>query len=65
MVFVGAGDSLGGFRESFPLIAAYFDAHYRSVGEREFDGRFRIRLLLRKEVQSAGVFEPLGWPCLR
>lgn len=65
IVLVGAGDSLGGFRDSFPIIAAYFDEYYRSAGEREFDGRFDIRALVRKDARPTGSFAPLGWPCFR
>jgi hypothetical protein len=63
IALVGAGDSLGGFRESFPLIAGFFDEHYRNAGERVFDGRFPIRLLVRNDAVPSGVFEPFGWPC--
>jgi hypothetical protein len=65
IALVGAGDDLGGFRESFPLIVRYFDEHYQNMGEHEFDGRFQVRLLVRKDAKPSGVFEPLGWPCFR
>jgi hypothetical protein len=65
IALVGAGDNLGGFRESFPLIVRYFDEHYQNMGEQEFDGRFQIRLLVRKDATPTGSFEPLGWPCFR
>jgi len=65
LALVGAGDSLGGFRESFPIVVAYFDEHYTPVAERTFGGRFEIRLLARRGIRPSGVFEPLGWPCFR
>lgn len=65
VALVGAGDTLGGFRASFPLIAAYFDEHYQNAGERVFDGRFAIRLLVRRDAVRAGTFAPLEWPCFR
>ena len=33
------------------------------VGTHEFDGRFGISLFVRKDLQPAGTWEPLGWPC--
>jgi hypothetical protein len=65
VALVGAGDGLGGFRDSFPLIARYFGERYRNAGEREFDGRFQIRLLVRQDATPTGSFAPLGWPCFR
>jgi hypothetical protein len=66
VALLGAGDGLGGFRDSFPLIARYFDERYRTAGEHDFDGRrFQIRLLVRADRTPTGSFAPLGWPCFR
>jgi hypothetical protein len=65
IALVGAGDSLGGFRDSFPLIARYFDEHFHTAGERAFDVRFQVRLLAANDVMPTGTFEPFGWPCFR
>jgi hypothetical protein len=51
------------FRESFPLIAAYFDEHYMIAGTHDFDGRFGLTLLLNRETKVAGRFPGLDWPC--
>jgi hypothetical protein len=60
-----AGDTLGGFRPSFPLLTRYFDQHYDNAGERVFDGRFGIRLLVRRDRTPSGIYAPLGWPCFQ
>jgi hypothetical protein len=65
VALVGGGDVLGGFRSSFPIVVRYFDEHYRSAGEREFDGRFSVQLLVRRDAEPLGRFEPLDWPCYR
>jgi hypothetical protein len=65
VALVGTGDSWGGFRESFPLVTAYFDERYRSAGERTFDERFGIRLLVERDGQAVRRFGPLDWPCFR
>jgi hypothetical protein len=65
VALVGAGDSWGGFRESFPLVTAYFDERYQSVGERTFDERFEIRLLVERDGHAVRRFGPLDWPCFR
>jgi hypothetical protein len=51
------------FRESFPLVTAYLDRHYRVAGEKEFDGRFGTTLLVRQDRQPTATYAPFGWPC--
>jgi hypothetical protein len=63
LVLLESGESYRNFRESFPLVTAYLDQHYRVAGVREFDGRFGTTLLVRTDRQPTGTFEPLGWPC--
>jgi hypothetical protein len=65
VALVGASDTLGGFRDSFPLVVAYFDEHYENAGERVFDERFSIRLLVRRDAQPTREFQPLQWPCFQ
>jgi hypothetical protein len=65
IAFVGSGPSWGSFRHDLPILTAYFDAHYWSAGERVFDGRFGLRLLVRRDATIVSTFEPLGWPCVR
>jgi hypothetical protein len=57
------GAAYDNFRESFPLIAAYFDEHYDVAGMYEFDGRFGTTLLISKQADSPGRFPGLDWPC--
>lgn len=63
IVLLEAGESLKGFRESFPIVTAYLDANYREAGMKEFDGRFGTTLFVRRDRQPAGTYAPLGWPC--
>ena len=63
VAFVGGGPTWGGFREAFPMVVRYFDAHYRSVEERRFGGGDSIQLLVRTDRQPVRTFELLGWPC--
>ena len=63
VVLLATGDSLANFRESFPILTAYFDAAYTVAGTHTFDDRVGITLLMRSDVRPAGRFEPLGWPC--
>jgi hypothetical protein len=65
IVLLGGGDGLGGFRDSFPIVTQYFRERYRTVGDREFDGRFEIRLMVRSDATPVRSYEPLGWPCFR
>jgi len=65
VAFVGGGPTWGGFRESFPIVVRYFDAHYRSVEERRFGSGDSVRLLVRIDRQPVRTFELLGWPCFR
>lgn len=64
VVLLDTGESLANFRESFPVLAGYFDAAYEMAGTHTFDERFGITLLVRSDARQTGVFEPLGWPCL-
>jgi hypothetical protein len=63
VALLGAGDDLGGFRQSFPLVVAYLDAHFVTAAERTFDGRFAIRLLVNRSAVEVRRFQPLDWPC--
>jgi hypothetical protein len=65
VVLLDVDDSLENFRESFPVLTAYFDAAYEVAGTHTFDDRFGITLLVRSGARRAGRFEPLDWPCLR
>jgi len=63
IILLEAGDSLGGFRDSFPLVTAYIDQHYEMAASHVFDGRFGTTLFVRRDAKAEGVWEPLGWPC--
>ena len=63
IVLLETGDSLRGFRESFPMVTAYIDRHYHVAGSHVFDRRFGVTLLARQELVPSGTYEPLGWPC--
>jgi len=63
ILLLETGDSLRGFRESFPLVTEYIDRHYKVVGSHVFDKRFGVTLLARQELVPSGTYEPLGWPC--
>ena len=65
VALVGAGDDLGGFRHSFPIVVAYLDRQFENAAEHTFDGRFAIRLLVNRDARAAGRFQPLDWPCFR
>jgi hypothetical protein len=63
VVLLDDGESLRNFRQSFPRLAEHFDRLYTVAGTHEFDGRFGITLLLRKDRPATKMFEPLMWPC--
>ena len=63
IILLESGDSLGGFRVSFPIVTAYIDQHYKTAATRVFDGRFGTTLLVRRDATPEGTWEPLGWPC--
>ncbi len=63
IVLLEAGKPLENFRESFPIVTAYLDEHYRVAGTHEFDGRFGTTLLVRRDREPTGTYAPLGWPC--
>jgi hypothetical protein len=63
IVLLEADESLENFRESFPIVTAYLDQHYRVAGTREFDGRFGTTVLVRRDREPTGTYAPLGWPC--
>jgi hypothetical protein len=65
IAILGGGPHLGGFRDAFPIVVSYFDAQYRTAGERTFDGRFAVRVLVRRDLRPVRRFEPLGLPCFR
>ena len=50
VVLLDVEDSLENFRESFPVLTAYFDATYETAATHVFDDRFGITLLVRKGV---------------
>jgi hypothetical protein len=63
VLVLAAGDEYADFRESFPLIARYFDEHYQPAGVRVFDDRFGVTLLVSRTAVSTGHYRPLDWPC--
>jgi hypothetical protein len=63
MILLETGDSLGGFRDSFPIVTAHIDRHYQIAATRVFDGRFGVTLFVRRDAKPEGTWEPLGWPC--
>jgi hypothetical protein len=63
VILLDTDKSLDNFRESFPLVTAYIDQHYRLAGTHEFDGRFGVSLFVRTDAAVRGQWEPLGWPC--
>jgi hypothetical protein len=63
VVLLDVEDSLENFRESFPVLTAYFDATYETAATHVFDDRFGITLLVRRGVRTDRQFEPLKWPC--
>jgi hypothetical protein len=62
VIVLDDGQSYRNFRESFPLVTAYLDANYRVAGTHTFE-RYGTTLLVRKDREPNGVYEPLGWPC--
>jgi hypothetical protein len=63
IILLESEDSLINFRESFPIVSRFLDAHYREAGSKVFDGRFGTTLFVRKELTPVSIYEPLGWPC--
>jgi hypothetical protein len=63
MILLETGDSLGGFRDSFPIVTAYIDQHYQMAATHVFDRRFGITLFVRRDAKPEGTWAPLGWPC--
>jgi hypothetical protein len=60
------------FRESFPLLDAYFAARYERLLTRVRDRGITVDLLIRKDPTAAGWnlmatgwYEPMRWPCFR
>jgi hypothetical protein len=43
-------------------VTAYLDANYRVAGTHTFE-RYGTTLLVRKDREPNGIYEPLGWPC--
>ena len=64
IALVGASDDLGGF-QSFPIVVAYKDEYFESTAEHTFDGRVAIRLLVNRNAQAFGRYQPLDRPCFR
>ena len=64
VVLLDIDESLANFRESFPILTAYFDVAYEKAGTHTFDDRFGITLLVRSDARQTGRYEPLDWPCL-
>jgi hypothetical protein len=62
-VLLDVDESLENFRESFPVLTAYFDAAYEPAATQVFDDRFGVTLLVRRGMRTDRRFEPLGWPC--
>jgi hypothetical protein len=63
VVLLETGDGYLAFRDSFPIIAAYFDEHYMRAGTRVFDERFGVLLFVRKDRRPDRIYEPFAWPC--
>lgn len=63
VVVLETGESLAAFRESFPLITAYLDAHYEPAGEREIDDRYTVHLLVKKTAVPTRRYDVIDWPC--
>jgi hypothetical protein len=63
IVLLEAGESYENFRESFPIVTAYLEEHYRVAATKEFDGRFGTTLLVRRDREPTGTYAPLDWPC--
>jgi hypothetical protein len=63
MILLDTDESLRNFRTSFPIIVKYVDAEYRLAATHVFDGRFGISLFVRRDLEPARTWEPLGWPC--
>jgi hypothetical protein len=64
VVLLATDESLRNFRESFPLLTAYFDVAYEVEGSRAVDDTYSFTLLVRHDARRVGSFEPFGWPCL-
>jgi hypothetical protein len=62
MILLEAGDSLGGFRDSFPIVTACIDRMCQMAATRVFDRRFGITLFVRRDAKPEGTWAPLGWP---
>ena len=56
-------DASDAFHADFPLVASYFDRHYRFVEMQTFSGRFPLKLYVTRERQPTGRYEAFGWPC--
>jgi hypothetical protein len=63
LILLETGESLRGFRETFPLVFAYIDERYRVAGTHTFDGRFGVTLYVRKDGTPTSTWAPLDWPC--
>jgi hypothetical protein len=57
------GESYENFRESFPLVVRYLDAHYSVAGAHVFDDRYGVTLLVRRGVATKSEYPGLGWAC--
>ena len=63
IILLDTDDSYQNFRESFPIVTAYIDQHYRLAGTRVFDKRFGIQLFVRRTVPPRGTYREYDWPC--
>jgi len=51
------------FRRQLGELAAYVDSNYERAGTIDLPGNRRGDVFLDRRRGSAGVYEPLGWPC--
>ena len=55
VVLLDIDKALANFRESFPVLTAYFDVAYEKAGTHTFDDRFGITLLVRSDARQTGT----------
>ena len=58
-------DGVAEFAAEFPLVAEYLAATYRSAGDYDVGEGLRFALMVHTDVEPAGTWAPLGFPCFR
>jgi hypothetical protein len=58
-----ADENAADFRKTFGEVAAHIDANYVRTGTIELPGDRPGDVFVDRRRASAGVYEPLGWPC--